>query len=208
MVRIWNRDVELQYTSDVREGLESSLSWKPSGEVIAVSQQRFQKHEISLMEKNGLLLYSFKLPFAASSFVMKDISWSTDSSVLAVRGCLHREQEYLMLWSVSNHHWYLKQTFEWKEGQLSSFVWDPVDPLVMHFLFANGSYWRCRWIWDVCRSRDASVAVIDGNEVLVTPFSRACVPPPMSGQSLSPSLFLLKSESPFPQHGKSLFLTM
>lgn len=196
VVRIWSRELELQYTSDVTNGLESCLCWKPSGEVIAVSQQRFGRHEICFIEKNGLFLNSFKLPFPASSFVIEDVSWSSDSFVLAVRGCLRAEVEYLMLYSVSNYHWYLKQTFEWKDESLriSSCTWDPVEPLLMHVICQNGSYSRYRWVWDVCRSQDSSVAVIDGNDVLVTPFGVTSIPPPMSGELFSPHFSFLINE--------------
>lgn len=186
-MRIWDRELRLQYTSDVVEGLEASLAWKPSGEVIAVSQQRFQKHEISLIEKNGLFLSSFFLPFPQSAFVIEHIAWSSDSSVLSVGGLAKGGSYCLMLWSVKNHHWYLKQAYEFEEKDRSpsSIAWDAVDPLTLHIISGHGTYSCLRYVWQVCRSNDACVAVIDGMQVLVTPFSVTAVPPPMSGKNFS-----------------------
>lgn len=191
VVRIWNRDLELQYTSDVCEGLEPSLCWKPSGEVIALSQQRFQKHEICFIEKNGLFLSSFRLPYPVSSFVIEVVSWSSDSGILCVWGHRNEGPHCVMLWSVKNHHWYLKQTLEFDDGKdciPASIAWDPVHPLTLHLVTRDGSYSRFEYTWQVCRSKDASVAVIDGMHVLVTPFNTTAVPPPLSGQD---SFFLL-----------------
>lgn len=183
VVRIWDRDLELQFTSPVTAGLEASLSWKPSSEVIALSQQRFQKHYISFIEKNGLLLSDFLLPFPSSSFVIKDVRWSLDSTVLLIWGHTDSSQ-FLMLWTMSNHHWYLKQTFEFPNSgrRISVLDWDPVLPLCLHIIFDDGTYACWKWMWTVCRSCDGSVAVIDGKQVLVTPFNTTVIPPPMSGE--------------------------
>jgi hypothetical protein len=64
VLRVYNRDGALQATAEAVPGLEHSLSWRPSGNLI-VSTQRFGtfpgggkgregRHDVVFFEKNGL----------------------------------------------------------------------------------------------------------------------------------------------------------
>lgn len=61
--KVFNREGVLQYTSELANGLEESLSWKPSGSLIAATQRLANKHVVALFEKNGLKHGEFSLPF-------------------------------------------------------------------------------------------------------------------------------------------------
>uniref|UniRef100_A0A8C9ELD2 Elongator complex protein 1 n=1 Tax=Pavo cristatus TaxID=9049 RepID=A0A8C9ELD2_PAVCR len=62
-VRVWNRELMLQSTSEPISGLEQALAWKPSGNLIASTQEKPNRHDVVFLEKNGLLHGEFTLPF-------------------------------------------------------------------------------------------------------------------------------------------------
>lgn len=65
--KIFNREGILQYTSELSNNMEESLSWKPSGNLIATTQKLINKHVVSLFEKNGLKHREFLLPFETNN---------------------------------------------------------------------------------------------------------------------------------------------
>lgn len=60
--KVYNRENVLQYTSELLDGLEENISWKPSGNLIATTQKQPNKHVVALFEKNGLKHREFTLP--------------------------------------------------------------------------------------------------------------------------------------------------
>ncbi|MEQ2314931.1 hypothetical protein AMECASPLE_017029, partial [Ameca splendens] len=198
-VRVWNREGVLQATSEPMNGLEQALCWKPSGSLIASSQRHPNKHSVVFMEKNGLLHGDFTLPFSKDQVKVKELLWNSDSTVLAVwledlaAGPDGTVKSYIQLWTVGNYHWYLKQSLDFdRDPQKApvSFCWDPERPLWLHVLTHNWTSITYDWGWTTERSPgldttdDASVAVIDGEKVLVTTFRQCVVPPPMSSFEL------------------------
>ncbi|MEQ2178437.1 hypothetical protein GOODEAATRI_013995, partial [Goodea atripinnis] len=198
-VRVWNREGVLQATSEPINGLEQALCWKPSGSLIASSQRHPNKHSVVFMEKNGLLHGDFTLPFSKDQVKVKELLWNSDSTVLAVwledlaAGPDGTVKSYIQLWTVGNYHWYLKQSLDFdRDPQKApvSFCWDPERPLWLHVLTHNWTSITYDWGWTTERSPgldmtdDASVAVIDGEKVLVTTFRQCVVPPPMSSFEL------------------------
>lgn len=194
-LRLWSRDGTLQYTGADMHGLEQALGWKPSGSVIASSQRLPNKHMIVFFEKNGLNHGSFQLPFRSNEFQLKEVSWSPDSTILAVVGSMFPAdqsspppKELVLLYSMKNYQWYLKQTLQFSTGglgRLADLHWDEGNVLTLHVLSVDGQYWHYAWSWAVHQSHcwtqesTANVAVIDGDTVLATLFKEAVVPPPM-----------------------------
>ncbi|XP_048826491.1 elongator complex protein 1 [Brienomyrus brachyistius] len=198
-VRVWNRECVLQSTSEAVNGLEQALCWKPSGSLIACTQRQPNKHSVVFMEKNGLLHGDFTLPFGREQVKVKELLWNSDSTVLAVwmedmkPGEDSQLQTYLQLWTVGNYHWYLKQSMNFGRSLIRTPVcvsWDLEVPLRLHLLTRGWLSFTYDWAWSTDRSvgddahDDASVAVIDGDKVLVTPFRLCVVPPPMCAYEL------------------------
>ncbi|MCI4381664.1 hypothetical protein PGIGA_G00254560 [Pangasianodon gigas] len=198
-VRVWNRECVLQATSEVVNGLEEALCWKPSGSLIACTQRHPNKHSVVFMEKNGLLHGDFTLPFAKDQVKVKELLWNSDSTVLAVwledlkPGVNGNPNTYIQLWTVGNYHWYLKQSLHFGSEPSKAPVcvcWDPVKPLHLHLLTHDWSSYTYDWGWSTDRSQgydshdNANVAVIDGDKVLVTTFRQCVVPPPMCSYEL------------------------
>lgn len=193
-VRIWNRECVLQATSEVVNGLEQSLGWKPTGSLIASTQRHPNKHSVVFMEKNGLLHGDFTLPFEKDQVKVKELLWNSDSTLLAVwaEDLKPRENDhpntYIQLWTVSNYHWYLKQSLHFGNEPLKApacVCWDPEKALRLHILTSGLVSCTYDWGWSTQRSHGcdchdkANVAVIDGDKVLVTAFRQCVVPPPM-----------------------------
>ncbi|XP_007950138.1 elongator complex protein 1 [Orycteropus afer afer] len=193
-VRVWNRELALQSTSEPVAGLGPALAWRPSGSLIASTQDKPNQQDVVFFEKNGLLHGHFTLPFLKDEVKVNALLWNADSSVLAVwLEDLQREEDatrktYVQLWTVGNYHWYLKQNLHFSacgENKPVSLMWDLVTPFRLHVLCQGWHYLCCDWHWTTDRSSGdspralANVAVIDGHRVLVTVFRQTVVPPPL-----------------------------
>jgi elongator complex protein 1 len=108
VIRIYTREAALDGASEPVDGLQSALSWRPSGNLIAGIQRYEDRADVVFFERNGLRHGEFPLRISQQeldSFGADiSLSWNIDSSVLAV-SLLDRVQ----LWTMGNYHYYLKQ---------------------------------------------------------------------------------------------------
>ncbi|XP_019627149.1 PREDICTED: elongator complex protein 1-like [Branchiostoma belcheri] len=200
-LRMWNRECVLQATSETVSMLGQALCWKPSGSLIASTQRKPHRHEVVFFEKNGLRHGEFVLPFGKDEMKVLELLWNSDSTVLAVwleELCSGEKQAdtpstYVQLWTVSNYHWYLKQSLSFGKDladKPTAVVWDAEHANRLHVVCHGGRYVMYEWSWVINRTdgwtaQDKSyVAVIDGDKVLLTPFRQLVIPPPMSAYSL------------------------
>uniref|UniRef100_A0A8C3UFI9 Elongator complex protein 1 n=1 Tax=Catharus ustulatus TaxID=91951 RepID=A0A8C3UFI9_CATUS len=192
-VRVWSRELVLQSTSEPVSGLEQALSWKPSGNLIASTQEKPNRHDVVFLEKNGLLHGEFTLPFQKGQVKVNEMLWNADSTILAIwledlKVENSNPNTYVQLWTTGNYHWYLKQSLHFgslEENQLVSLLWDRENLYRLHILCQGWRYLFYDWHWTTDHGLGensqhmANVAVIDGDKVLVTAFQHAVVPPPM-----------------------------
>lgn len=109
VLRVYDRQAALQSTSEAVAGLEHSLSWRPSGNLIAGTQRfgfegggagKEGRHDLVFFEKNGLRHGEFGISLGVLNksgasagsrwgYKVRDISWSSDSNVLAI--WIHRD---------------------------------------------------------------------------------------------------------------------
>ncbi|XP_072167241.1 putative elongator complex protein 1 [Diadema setosum] len=206
-LRVWNRECLLQSTSETVNGLEQALAWKPSGSLIASSQTLPQRQDVVFFEKNGLRHGEFTLPFDRNQVKVKEILWNTESSIVALwLEELPPESQpiasgasstLVQLWSMSNYHWYLKQSLHFSRGQrVTAMTFDPEHSNQLHLVDEAGRYLRFTWTWQTAHSQgleeddQAVVTAIDGKDVLVTPFKKMVVPPPISAYTLQMPTFI------------------
>ncbi|NWW75243.1 ELP1 protein, partial [Climacteris rufus] len=192
-VRVWSRELVLQSTSEPVSGLEQALSWKPSGNLIASTQEKPNRHDVVFLEKNGLLHGEFTLPFQKGQVKVNEMFWNADSTILALwledlKVENSNPNTYVQLWTTGNYHWYLKQSLHFgssEESRLVSLLWDRENLYRLHILCQGWHYLFYDWHWSTDHGLGensqhmANVAVIDGDKVLVTAFQHAVVPPPM-----------------------------
>ncbi|CAL1294302.1 unnamed protein product [Larinioides sclopetarius] len=198
LLRIWNQAAVLQYTSEVVEGLEEPVCWRPLGNIIASSQQCPNKHQIIFFEKNGLRHGQFTLPFKPNTFKVSTLSWNSDSSILLVVAeeiCDNPTDFQVMLWTSSNYHWFLKQKFLLN-------ISTPYKPLVTKWSSfhpnelqcynqSTGDFYTFKWTWCIFHGSgsngcdDSIVASIDNENLLISPFGKLVVPPPLCGYMFS-----------------------
>uniref|UniRef100_A0A8C5X388 Elongator complex protein 1 n=1 Tax=Malurus cyaneus samueli TaxID=2593467 RepID=A0A8C5X388_9PASS len=192
-VRVWSRELVLQSTSEPISGLEQALSWKPSGNLIASTQEKPNRHDVVFLEKNGLLHGEFTLPFQKGQVKVNEMLWNADSTILAIwledlKVENSNPNTYVQLWTTGNYHWYLKQSLHFgslEENRLVSLLWDQENVYRLHILCQGWHYLFYDWHWSTDHGLGensqhmANVAVIDGDKVLVTAFQHAVVPPPM-----------------------------
>ncbi|KAI8490926.1 hypothetical protein Bbelb_313450, partial [Branchiostoma belcheri] len=200
-LRMWNRECVLQATSENVSMLGQALCWKPSGSLIASTQRKPHRHKVVFFEKNGLRHGEFVLPFGKDEMKVLELLWNSESTVLAVwleELCSGEKQAdtpstHVQLWTVSNYHWYLKQSLSFGKDladKPTAVVWDAEHANRLHVVCHGGRYVMYEWSWVINRTdgrtaQDKSyVAVIDGDKVLLTPFRQLVIPPPMSAYSL------------------------
>lgn len=189
MFKVFNKEGLLQYTSEQCVGLGTCISWRPSGNWIAVPQKLPSKYTIALFEKNGLRHREVVLPFDEAAETVRDVSWSPDSDILLVHS-IKADTKYstIYLFTTTNYHWYQKQTLRF-DFEIVQTVWHTsgLRKKTIHVFSNDGTH--LTYCWDNCVNRssgdEAIVAVIDGNSLLLTAFKNSVVPPPMSNCRLT-----------------------
>lgn len=190
VIRVYSREGELDSASEAVDGLESALSWRPAGNLIAGIQRRSDRIDVVFFERNGLRHGEFTLRSPRGPVTDHDkieLEWNSDSTALAVV-----LKNTIQLWTMGNYHWYLKQEIPvelafrclaWHPEKSLRFAAASMDSVVLaeNVFYTTRGY--CRPPHDV-----GAVAVIDGETVKLTPFRMANVPPPMS-------LYELKAEA-------------
>lgn len=183
LIRVYSREGELDGVSEPVDNLESSLSWRPSGNLMAGIQRLQDKVDVVFFERNGLRHGEFTLRSSlenVSSCPDIQLEWNADSTTLAVI-----LSKTIQLWTMGNYHWYLKQEIPRDAGAAPALSWHPERALRFAFITGAGlsvseqtlhsARGSCQQPHDV-----GVVAVVDGTEVKFTPFRTANVPPPMS----------------------------
>jgi len=175
VVRVYSRDGQIESFSEPIDGLEGTLSWRPSGQWIAtVKRGTDDTAEIVFLERNGLRHGGFALGHLGAGEV-RDLSWNSDSSCL---GVLLRD--HIQLWMMSNYNWKLKaEIARFEEPGGFDFVWHPEKPNIL-FVNNGGEYSisrrvtdsdaveRYEFVLDLCNDYSTPpsdyglVAVIDG----------------------------------------------
>ncbi|KAJ3558194.1 hypothetical protein NPX13_g9761 [Xylaria arbuscula] len=187
VIRVYSRDGVLDSASEPVDYMDSALSWRPAGNLMASIQRLEDRVDVIFFERNGLRHGQFSLRPAEGRALTEDkiqLSWNSDSTVLAVT-----LNDRIQLWTMGNYHWYLKQEI-YTEGQPTEIVWHPEKPLRFGASIA-GKLIQAEYIFEVTHGSLAppydygAVAVIDGQTLKATPFRTANVPPPMAMFELS-----------------------
>ena len=127
VIRVYSREGVLDGVSEPVDGLESSLSWRPAGNLIAGIQRLTDRKNVVFFERNGLRHGQFTLRNVEDSYsddICPGLEWNVDSTVLAVI-----YPGTIQLWTTSNYSWYLKQ--EVRTEPTRTFTWHPEKPLRM-----------------------------------------------------------------------------
>ncbi|KAF5354980.1 hypothetical protein D9756_005531 [Leucocoprinus leucothites] len=157
VLRVYDRQAALQSTSEDVPGLEHTLVWRPSGNLIVGTQRygfegggagRAERHDVVFFERNGLRHGEFGLRMRDIGgkfkgldttderkwgYKVKEAAWSSDSNILSVL-VEHDEGDMVQLWTAGNYHWYLKQEIPapnsqaGEPGRFSSVDWHPENP--------------------------------------------------------------------------------
>ena len=187
-IRVFTRNAVLDSASEPVDGLESALSWRPSGNLIAGVQRLHDHVQVLFFERNGLRHGQFSLRLSQtdmSSWASAiNLFWNIDSTVLAVVFI-----DRVQLWTMGNYHYYLKQEIMSDDLSSSSsslgFRWHPEQALQFSLqakdYLLDATFQLSVTRGSTIRPHDHGiVAVIDGRTLKVTPFKFATVPPPMA----------------------------
>ncbi|KAJ5342017.1 hypothetical protein N7541_011141 [Penicillium brevicompactum] len=193
VIRVYSREGTLDSVSEPVDGLESALSWRPSGSLIAGIQRLEDRVDVVFFERNGLRHGEFSLRLTeaemnswASSI---QLAWNVDSTVLAVKF-----QDRVQFWTTGNYHWYLKQdipiSIDSNYPLPYSFQWHQEKALRL-VAGSSGSIMDADYVFDITHGSTSipddvgATAVIDGKNLKLTPLRLAGVPPPMAHNELA-----------------------
>lgn len=188
VIRVFNREGELDSVNEAVDGLEHNLSWKPQGSLIASTQRHIDKEEeengeeqvldLVFYERNGLRHGQFNTRLNPEIETIENLTWSSDSEIL-----LFQLHDRIQLWTTKNYHWYLKQELFAKDIIFAKF--HPEKPL--NFMIGTPTGIQ---IVDLTYKivtgpthlgNDSGMTLVtDGSTVKITPLSIANVPPPIS----------------------------
>ncbi|XP_031636716.1 putative elongator complex protein 1 [Contarinia nasturtii] len=190
MFKVFDKEGKLKYTSEKLAGLDAVIDWRPTGNWIAIPHVLPNKYTIALFEKNGLRHREIVLPFKKEEEVVEKLLWSGDSDILAIY-TEHATGSTIYLYTICNYHWYQKQTLHFN-GKCKAIQWDNnyLEGKSLHVIEQSLQYSVYRWDHSIVRSTgftdddQALVAVIDRNNLLLTNFRGAVIPPPMCGSTL------------------------
>lgn len=121
---------------------------------------------INLYETNGLKKseFSIRKPYSKNL-----LGWNSANSILAV----HVNNE-IQLWTTGNFHWYHKLTIP----SISAFEWSSTNPLEISTI--SEEYYSVINLSQVINEYRGTVCVVDSPRLLITPFQKVHVPPPMA----------------------------
>ncbi|KAI1506531.1 IKI3 family protein [Biscogniauxia marginata] len=182
VIRVYSRDGVLDSVSEPVDGMEGTLSWRPTGNLLAGIQRLEDRVDIIFFERNGLRHGQFSLRAPDDRTLANDqicLEWNSDSTVLAVT-----LDDRIQLWTMGNYHWYLKQEVS-TQTRPSHLAWHPEKPLRFSAAISNKLV-LSEYIFEVVHGSltppydYGAVAVVDGNTLKITPFRTANVPPPMA----------------------------
>ncbi|WFC97369.1 Putative elongator complex protein 1 [Malassezia yamatoensis] len=163
---------------------------------------RLGRHDVVFFERNGLRHNEFSLreehgaapkgdigslPDWNTRHIIQSLHWNADGNILAVHLIRNDQTHALQLWTTRNYHWYLKQDMVWDD--LFTSRWHPEDPFKLYILRSHTLEQRTYRIETHVSAGAppydaASVAVIDGSAILLTPFRLQNVPPPMCAKRI------------------------
>ncbi|KTW29713.1 hypothetical protein T552_00920 [Pneumocystis carinii B80] len=179
--RVFSRNGTLDSVSQLVDYLESPLAWKPSGSVIASIQRKPKELDVIFFERNGLRHGEFSLLTSLlSDERIIDIQWNCDSTLLSI--LLSNKVQF---WCMSNYYWHLKYEIKSNNNKNISIKWHPKVPLIFT-LINDGNLILYNFSWVIISSPLSlpydygTIAVVDGNNLKLTPFKIANVPPPLS----------------------------
>ncbi|CAI5759257.1 unnamed protein product [Candida verbasci] len=186
VIRVFNREGELDSVNEAVDGLEHTLSWKPQGALIASTQrhteiengEEFEALDLVFYERNGLRHGEFNTRLNPEKEVIQSVTWSCDSEILLLQ-LVNRVQ----LWTRKNYHWYLKQEIYADDIRFTKF--HPEKPLNL-MIGTNSNIQVIDLSYNVVTGPTQSgddvgmTLVTDGSTAKITPLSTANVPPPMS----------------------------
>ncbi|EFA84443.1 elongation protein 1 [Heterostelium album PN500] len=198
MLRTWERSLVLHAISEpLITGLESVVAWRPSGSLVACPNRLPNKHEIALFERNGLKHGEFNIRVGAEVLALE---WSADSEILALHLRLtnstaaaddkqqQQRSSVVQIWHRSNYHWFLKHELHCAENDSVVCIrFDNASQAsILRVLTKLGELHEHLFAWDYNASlgdaitNPATVAMVDGQHLKMTPFRKLVIPPPMS----------------------------
>ncbi|VDK62423.1 unnamed protein product [Onchocerca ochengi] len=163
--------------------VEETLTYRPTGNLIAVSRCDGDKREIVFYERNGQRRSKFELgPHQGT--IINWMGWNTDGNILCVqtKNSAGTAQE-VSFWCVSNYDWMLKYRILVNDEFLLA-CWHESNPNQFCYVMQSGraTFIEFDFTYNFC---DGIVLSIAGSNVRVTDLKAASIPPPMCHYELT-----------------------
>lgn len=185
-IRIWEREAAVLHScAEGNLAFFGTLSWRPSGSVIASAYHDGEKGvigspKIVLYERNGLKRGEFELIAPKNAKVM-DLLWNSDSELLGVL-IRYKDWDAVQVWYRCNYHWYLKCEWRFEPEDCVRFQWHLEKPLQLLCWTVKGIFRTLNLVWETSVRSQCTSTVIDGPDLRLTPLLRGIIPPPMAAR--------------------------
>ncbi|KAJ3126221.1 hypothetical protein HK098_007777 [Nowakowskiella sp. JEL0407] len=169
------------------------IDYKYNGNLITTACRVSDGIDITYFEKNGLKRSDFKLQLQpmieSSSPVVKKLSWNSDTTIFYV-WIETSSDNIVQIYTTKNYKYYLKQQLSF--SSISSIFWDAEISTTLHIFEYNNSNVNLHTLSlsleinaSTFSESNGCIAVIDGKDLLLTPFKYTNIPPPMSHKMIS-----------------------
>ncbi|KAF8587053.1 IKI3-domain-containing protein [Ramaria rubella] len=173
----------------------------------ALGKGRDGRHDVVFFERNGLRHGEFGLREGQRSgesstadgnmvrcwgYEVRALAWNAESAILSV--WIERDGgDVVQLWTTGNYHWYLKLEIPAphdENARFTSVMWHAEDSVRL-ILSTHNAVLDTRYTMYTAAStlgppNDTGLtAVVDGADILLTPFRTQNIPPPMASLKLS-----------------------
>ena len=205
-VRIFTRDGTYLAKSEPLPGLTGVLSWSTDLQLITAVQIKKSPPGIFIvfLEKNGLKHGEFQLSQTANTgpddsnfyenLIITDLIWSTDNYLTIAIYNKKYNTSRIEIWKRYVYQWYKKFSDGDFEGSINSIQFDPTESNTLHVLLSDSHFVKYQFSKEICRL-GSSLAICNGNKILLTDFSCSRPPPPMCQKEISLENYLSSSYS-------------
>ncbi|KAI6241324.1 Elongator complex protein 1 [Aphelenchoides fujianensis] len=182
-IRVWDRELQLLSCCDILAGIEPVLALKP-GKNLILTSRLFSATDLKpvrslwFFEQNGQYRSDARMPTGSEGIVEK-LQWNADGSILLAAVWFEQtKRSQIQFWTVSNAEWALKTAVDFAERVVKCAFSQEISSLC-HVLTNGGRFWKLEL--------DRVYTCVDGvavNELRLSDFNRAPIPPPMSHTSI------------------------
>ncbi|KAI6178588.1 Elongator complex protein 1 [Aphelenchoides besseyi] len=187
-IRVWDRELQLLSCCDILAGIEPTLALRPGKNLILTSRlfastSGEEVRSLWFFEQNGQYRYNATMPTGREG-ITQNMQWNADGSILMVVFWFEETKKgQIQFWTVSNAEWALKTAIDFDNRIVECSFSQEIFSLC-YCLTSDGRFWRLEMNRTYC-CVDGVVVSVCNDQLRLSDFNQAPIPPPMSHCSVS-----------------------